>query len=66
MLLRDEESEAVDGTLPPAQISAGDIGFGPALEIGNRLLARHGQQPQRVTIQFAGSMFCSGAGRFVE
>ena len=54
MLLRDEESEAVDGTLPPAQISAGDIGFGPALEIGNRLLARHGQQPQRVTIQFAG------------
>ncbi|HEX8090036.1 MAG TPA: hypothetical protein VF762_14340, partial [Blastocatellia bacterium] len=54
MLLRDEESEESDGTLPPAHINAGDIPFAPALEIANRVLARHGQQPQRVSIQFAG------------
>lgn len=54
MLLRDEESEETDGTLPPATLNAGDIPFGPALELGNRVLARHGQQPQRVTIQFMG------------
>lgn len=54
MLLRNEESEEDAGTLPPAAISAGDIPFGPAREIAQRVLDRHGQQPQRVSIQFAG------------
>jgi hypothetical protein len=54
MLLRDEASEADFGTLPPATLDAGDIPYGPALELANRVLMRHGRQPQRVTIKFAG------------
>src|SRR5262249_20173250 len=54
MLLRDLDSEAVDGTLPPAGLDAGDIPFDSALPLANRILARHGQQPQRVNISYAG------------
>lgn len=54
MLLRDQTSEALDGTLPPATLDAGDIPFDPALELANRVLARHGQTPQRVKLTGAG------------
>lgn len=54
MLLRDEASEAVDGTLPPVSVDAGDIPFEFALDRAEMILARHGLSPQRAAITFAG------------
>lgn len=54
MLIRDEVSEASAGTLPPASLDAGDLPLDVALDLARRILARHGQQPQRASITFAG------------
>ncbi len=54
MLLRDEASELDNGPLPPAALDAGDVPFESALPLAQRILDRHGNQQQQVTISFAG------------